>query len=76
MNWESDRTEAFLSDNQGRDHFRTAELAMDAKGKFLGMRVSLIANIGAYLSPIGPVHPDRSTDLIAGLYTMPAMPST
>ena len=73
MSWQSDRSEGFLSDNQGRDHFTRAELALDAKGKFLGMRVSLIANIGAYLSPMGPFIPTRSTDLISGLYTTPAI---
>ena len=36
VHWQSDRSEAFLSDNQGRDHFTKAELALDAKGKFLG----------------------------------------
>jgi carbon-monoxide dehydrogenase large subunit len=73
VRWQSDRSEAFLSDNQGRDHFTKAELALDAKGKFLGIRVSLIANIGAYLSPMGPFIPTRSTDLISGLYTTPAI---
>jgi carbon-monoxide dehydrogenase large subunit len=73
VRWQSDRSEAFISDNQGRDHFTKAELAMDAKGKFLGLRVSLIANIGAYLSPMGPFVPTRSTDLISGLYTTPAI---
>jgi carbon-monoxide dehydrogenase large subunit len=73
VRWQSDRSEGFLSDNQGRDHFTKAELALDAKGKFLGIRVSLIANIGAYLSPIGPFVPTRSTDLISGLYTTPAI---
>ena len=46
---------------------------MDEKGKFLGLRVSLIANVGAYLSPMGPFIPTRSTDLISGLYTTPAI---
>src|SRR4051812_12872072 len=73
VHWQSDRSEAFLSDNQGRDHFTKAELALDAKGKFLGIRVSLVANIGAYLSPMGPFIPTRSTDLISGLYTTPAL---
>jgi carbon-monoxide dehydrogenase large subunit len=73
VHWQSDRSEAFISDNQGRDHFTRAELAMDAKGKFLGLRVSLIANIGAYLSPMGPFVPTRSTDLVSGLYTTPAI---
>src|SRR5882672_7875265 len=73
VHWQSDRSEAFLSDNQGRDHFTKAELALDAKGKFLGIRVSLVANIGAYLSPMGAFVPTRSTDLISGLYTTPAI---
>jgi len=73
VRWQSDRSEGFLSDNQGRDHFTRAELALDAKGRFLGIRVSLIANMGAYLSPMGPFIPTRSTDLISGLYTTPAI---
>ncbi|MEA2878829.1 MAG: aerobic carbon-monoxide dehydrogenase large subunit [Hyphomicrobiales bacterium] len=73
VRWQSDRSEGFISDNQGRDHFTKAELALDAKGKFLGIRVSLVANIGAYLSPMGPFIPTRSTDLISGLYTTPAI---
>jgi carbon-monoxide dehydrogenase large subunit len=73
VRWQSDRSEGFLSDNQGRDHFTKAELAMDAKGKFLALRVELIANIGAYLSPMGAFVPTRSSDLISGLYTTPAI---
>jgi carbon-monoxide dehydrogenase large subunit len=73
VRWQSDRSEGFLSDNQGRDHFTRAELALDEKGKFLGLRVSLIANLGAYLSPMGPFIPTRSTDLVSGLYTTPAI---
>ena len=73
VHWQSDRSEAFISDNQGRDHFTRAELAIDPKGKFLALRVSVIANIGAYLSPMGPFVPTRSTDLVSGLYTTPAI---
>ena len=73
VHWQSDRSEGFISDNQGRDHVTQAELAMDDKGKFLGLRVSIIANIGAYLSPMGAFVPTRSTDLISGLYTTPAI---
>ena len=73
VRWQSDRSEGFVSDNQGRDHFTRAELAMDAKGRFLGLRVSIIANVGAYLSPMGAFIPTRSSDLVAGLYTTPAI---
>src|SRR5262249_42824075 len=73
VRWQSDRSEGFISDNQGRDHYTKADLGLDAQGKFLGIRVSLIANVGAYLSPMGPFIPTRSTDLISGLYTTPAI---
>jgi aerobic carbon-monoxide dehydrogenase large subunit len=73
VRWQAERSEGFVSDNQGRDHVTKAELAMDAEGRFLGVRVSIIANLGAYLSPFGAFVPTRSSDLIAGLYTTPAI---
>jgi carbon-monoxide dehydrogenase large subunit len=50
IKWVADRTESFISDAHGRDHVSHAELAMDKDGKFLGLRVHTIANMGAYLS--------------------------
>ena len=73
VKWQEDRSEGFVSDNQGRDHATTAELALDAKGKFLGLRVSVLANVGAYLSPFGSFVPTRSTDLVSGLYRFGAI---
>ncbi len=73
VKWQPDRSEGFISDNQGRDHFSRAELAMDRRGHFLGLRVSVIANLGAYLSPLGAFIPTRSTDLVTGLYKTPAI---
>jgi aerobic carbon-monoxide dehydrogenase large subunit len=73
VKWQADRSEGFISDNHGRDHFTRAELAVDDKGRFLGLRVSTLANLGAYLSPLGPFIPTRSSDLVSGLYTTPAI---
>jgi len=73
VKWQSDRSEGFMSDNQGRDHVTRAELALDEKGRFLGLRVSILANLGAYLSFMGPFIPTRSSDLVSGLYTTPAI---
>ena len=36
VKWVADRSEAFQSDAQGRDHVTHAELALDKDGKFLG----------------------------------------
>jgi carbon-monoxide dehydrogenase large subunit len=73
VKWQADRSEGFVSDNQGRDHRTRAELGLDASGRFLGLRVSILANLGAYLSPLGCFVPTRSTDLVSGLYATPAI---
>ncbi len=73
VKWQEDRSEGFVSDNQGRDHHTHAELALDLRGRFLGLRVSVVANIGAYLSPFGCFVPTRSTDLVSGLYAFGAI---
>jgi carbon-monoxide dehydrogenase large subunit len=73
VKWQEDRSEAFISDNQGRDHSTLAELALDENGHFLGLRVSILANLGAYLSPFGSFVPTRSTDLVSGLYAIGAI---
>jgi aerobic carbon-monoxide dehydrogenase large subunit len=73
VKWQEDRSEGFISDNQGRDHTTRAQLALDEKGRFLGLRVSILANLGAYLSPFGCFVPTRSTDLVSGLYTIGAI---
>jgi aerobic carbon-monoxide dehydrogenase large subunit len=72
VKWQEDRSEGFVSDNQGRDHVTRAELALDARGRFLGLRVAVLANVGAYLSPFGCFVPTRSTDLVSGLYAIGA----
>ena len=63
-----------MSDAQGRDHVTQAELALDKDGKFLGMRVSTLANVGGYISTFGPNIPTNLYGpLLAGLYTTPAI---
>jgi aerobic carbon-monoxide dehydrogenase large subunit len=73
VKWQEDRFEGFISDNQGRDHTTRAELALDKEGRFLALRVSILANLGAYLSPFGCFVPTRSTDLVSGLYAVGAV---
>ena len=47
------RSESFVSDHQGRDHDVDAELALDADGNILAMRMTGYANLGAYMTPFG-----------------------
>ena len=48
VKWTGDRTEMFLTDFQARDLAVDAALALDADGRFLGLRISNISNIGAH----------------------------
>ena len=52
IRWVSTRSEAFLSDNQGRDIVSSAELAMDEDGRFLALYVRNDANLGAFLAGV------------------------
>src|SRR5450432_2192454 len=74
VRWVCERSEGFISDAHGRDHVTEAELALDETGKFLGLRVATIANMGAYLSTFGPNIPTNLYGpLLAGQYTTPAI---
>ena len=74
VKWTSDRSEAFLSDAHGRDHVTHAELALDANGKALGLRVHTIANLGAYLSTFASSVPTYLyAPLLSGQYDIPAI---
>ncbi|MFL5287804.1 MAG: xanthine dehydrogenase family protein molybdopterin-binding subunit [Rhodopila sp.] len=50
VKWTDERGESFLSDSHGRDHDMEQELALDADGKILALRITGYGNIGAYLS--------------------------
>jgi carbon-monoxide dehydrogenase large subunit len=66
VKWRSGRSETFVADPHGRDHVTRAEMAFDANGKALGLRVRNIAAMGAYLSDFGPRIPTVAGARIAG----------
>jgi len=74
VRWVASRAESFISDNQGRDHITKAELALDADGRFLAVRVRTLANLGAYVSTFGAAIPSAIySALLAGVYRTPAI---
>ena len=74
IKWTAERSESFLTDAHGRDHATTAELALDAQGNFLALRVKTIANMGAYLSTFASSVPTiLYATLLAGQYKTPAI---
>ncbi len=71
--WIGARGDSFVSDYQARDNVTTADLAMDAEGRFLGLRVRTVAAIGAYLAPSGHLSPTSNTPVLAGVYRLPCI---
>lgn len=73
VKWTGSRSEVFLSDEQGRDVASTSELAIDAAGKFLAMRFTYLADLGAYLAPTGPfINTQGVVACLTGVYDVPA----
>ena len=74
VRWVASRAESFVADNQARDHFTHAELALDADGRFLALHVQTFANLGAYVSTFGAAIPSAIySALFAGGYRTPAI---
>ncbi len=61
VKWRGTRAEHLLSDNHGRDAVMDAELALDAEGGFLAVRLSVLDAMGAYYSVHGPYVTIRNT---------------
>src|SRR5262249_3771499 len=72
VHWMSNRAEAFLSDNHARDAFSDVELALDERGKFLGLRVRHLGNMGAYIGAVGAnIQTVNLTRCLPGMYGIP-----
>ena len=64
------RSEAFLTDYQGRDLVTKVELAFDKGGRILAMRADNISNAGARCVSLSPL--SKGSGLITGSYDIPA----
>ncbi|MBV9151046.1 MAG: xanthine dehydrogenase family protein molybdopterin-binding subunit, partial [Alphaproteobacteria bacterium] len=71
VKWTSDRQEYFVADYQARDLSCTAELALDAHGKFLAMRGSNLVNQGAYALAFGPLN--KGVEIMSSIYHVPVV---
>ncbi|GAC1548311.1 MAG: xanthine dehydrogenase family protein molybdopterin-binding subunit [Beijerinckiaceae bacterium] len=60
VKWTDERSTSFLSDAHGRDATIDAELALDAEGRFLALRIAAYANVGAHVSVVGPLPATRN----------------
>ena len=74
VKWIASRGEVMLADHAGRDHYATATLALDAGGRFLGLRIVSEANVGAYLAgSAGGVQTFQYAFLPGTVYAIPAI---
>jgi carbon-monoxide dehydrogenase large subunit len=73
VKWQCERREAIPADEHARDNVTEAELALDAEGRFLGLRVRTLANVGAYVSSDRNLLATFSNvPTLAGVYRFPA----
>ena len=73
VRWISDRTEAMLSDNGGRDLSHRASLAFDKDLRITGYRVATRCNLGAYNSQFGqPIQTQLFSRVLMGVYDVQA----
>ncbi|HEY1961583.1 MAG TPA: molybdopterin cofactor-binding domain-containing protein, partial [Rhizomicrobium sp.] len=74
VRWISTRTEAFLSDDHGRDMITKGELALDNDGRILALRITGTANMGGYLSQFAPfIATLAGGRIFGGVYRVPVL---
>src|SRR4029077_2242299 len=74
VKWIPDRSDAFMTDTQGRDNLTRLDLALDDELRFLGLKVEITANMGAYLSNFAPEIPTfAGAVMYSAVYALPAI---
>jgi aerobic carbon-monoxide dehydrogenase large subunit len=73
VKWSEDRREHFVATVQGRGQVNFVDLACDQGGKFLGLRVRIIADLGAFQQMNTALVPTLSNLMLTGAYDIPAL---
>lgn len=74
VRWLDTRSESFLSDHHGRAIAMQGALALDASGRFLGVKITGTADLGAYLNPVAPLFSTANIGKNAvGVYRTPVV---
>jgi carbon-monoxide dehydrogenase large subunit len=76
LKWIEDRSEAFVATTHGRDIIAYVDLAATREGKVLGLKMRLIADIGAYNMLLTAAIPTLTTLMANGTYDIPAIRTT
>jgi carbon-monoxide dehydrogenase large subunit len=74
VRWCATRLESFLADTAGRDGVLEGELALDAGGRILALRVQTLVGIGAYASTYAAIFATNNTkNCLSSVYAIPAV---
>ena len=73
VKWMGPRSDAFIGDFHGRDNVNRGELALDAEGRFLALRMTTYADLGAYTANRGTVSPINGVLVAINSYRIPAI---
>ncbi len=71
VRWQETRSESMLNLTHGRAQVQTVEIGATRDGALVGMRVELLADMGAY--PIAAYLPTTTQEMAAGVYTFPVI---
>jgi carbon-monoxide dehydrogenase large subunit len=73
VRWAETRSESMLNLNHGRAQVQHVEIGAKRDGTVVGMRVELLADMGAY--PVGAFLPTTTQEMLAGVYAIPRIAS-
>jgi len=74
VKWVGTRSEMFLADEQARDIVHLGEMALDERGRILGMRFDFVCNLGAYVAFTGAfVNTVNLVNVASGVYDVQAV---
>ncbi|MBT6275065.1 MAG: xanthine dehydrogenase family protein molybdopterin-binding subunit [Chromatiales bacterium] len=72
VKWCDERVDSFVSDQHGRDSFAEVSIAFDKDGAMLAAKAKCNANVGAYLTAVGPsMHTRNLPRNFPGGYRLP-----
>ncbi|MFE3031958.1 xanthine dehydrogenase family protein molybdopterin-binding subunit [Streptomyces canus] len=70
VKWTESRSEGYLATHHGRGMIQDIEIAADRDGRLLGLKVDLLADMGAYLMLVTPGIPVLGAFMYPGIYKM------
>ena len=76
VKWVEDRSEAFVATIHGRDIIGYVDVAAKRDGTVLGLKMQLIADIGAYNMLLTAAIPTLTQLMVSGTYAFPAIRAT